>query len=669
MPRVDPIQEEFTGGELSPRLLGRVSLEKYKAGLSKCENFLIQPHGPANKRGGSRFVLEVKDSSKTTILQEFKYKDEFQYILEFGHNYIRFFRNHAVIGAPYEVTTTYGQTEVEDLRFEQDEETLYIVHKDHIPRQLKRDAHGAWRLLDMNEDGIDTVDTIVHGGDHTNATYTAVALGAGAGSGAEATVVVAGGAVTSVTITDTGTGYAVDDTLTIDNATIGGAADATCDVAVLIIMNTPSAWGAANYPTLVFLFELRLFFAATPDEPNWVWGSKSATFEDFDLGTGADSDGIALPIKKATKILWVTTEDIILFGAHNGEFKLSSNNLNESLTPANIRPARATNYGGAFIPAIQIDSDTLFVQRGLRKIRKLQYRWQTNSFKAEPITILSEHITISGLKEIVYSNEPDSYIWGRRTDGVLIGMTYEPDDGVLSWHRHPIGGTDVVVKSLAVIDGATESHKDEVWMIVSRTIDSSTVQYVEYLTPEGLTDDDDQEDAFFVESGLTTTGDDVAEVYAAHLVGETVRILADGAVQPPQVVGAQGIISISPVADKIHFGLAYDATLETLPVEGGNPIGTAQTKIKRIIKMALRLYRSLTFYYGPVAGTIDAGTLDVYPFGPPDAMGSAIPLFTGDTLEVPFPSGYDTQGKMKILSQDPLPLTVVAIAYELRTKN
>lgn len=587
MPRVDPLQEEFTGGELSPRLLGRVSLKKYKAGLSICENFLIQPHGPANKRGGTRFVLEVKDSSKTTILQKFDYKNEFQYVFEFGHNYIRFFRNQANIengGSPYEVVTTYGQTEVEDLRFEQDEDTLYIFHKDHAPAKLVRTAHNNWTL--------------------SNISFT----------------------------------------------------------------SAPGAWGANNYPTLGFFFELRFFLAATPDESNWIWGSQSADYFNMGLGTGEDSEGIALQIKKATKFLWVTTEDVILLGAHNGEFKLASNTLNEALTPGNIRPSRATSYGSAFMPAIQIDSDTIFVQRGLRKIRKLQYRWQTSSYTATPITILSEHITISGLKEIAYSNEPDSYIWGIRTDGILIGMTYEPDDDVLSWHRHPIGGTDVVVKSIAVIDGATEAHKDEIWMIVSRTVDEDTVQYVEYLTPEGLTDDDDQEDSFFVECGVTATGSDLDEVTIAHLEGETVRILADGAVQPPQVV-TDGVVSINPVSDKIHVGIGYDATIETLPIEGGNPIGTAQTKIKKIIKIALRLYRSLTFYYGPVGGTVSDGTLDVYAFGPPDEMGEAIPLFTGDTLEIPFPGGYDTQGKIKILSQDPLPLTVVAIAYELRTKD
>ena len=86
----------------------------------------------------------------------------------------------------------------------------------------------------LTSKGIATVDTIAHNSDHTEATYTGVSLTGGTGSGAIATVVVnASSQVASVTITTAGTDYVVDDTLTISKDTIGGAADATCDVATL----------------------------------------------------------------------------------------------------------------------------------------------------------------------------------------------------------------------------------------------------------------------------------------------------------------------------------------------------------------------------------------------------------------------------------------------------
>jgi len=83
---------------------------------------------------------------------------------------------------------------------------------------------------------IATVDTITHGGDHDNGTYTSVALSGGSGSGAQATVIVSGDNVTSVSITEGGTGlYQIGDVLTIDNATIGGDDNATCRVATVTV--------------------------------------------------------------------------------------------------------------------------------------------------------------------------------------------------------------------------------------------------------------------------------------------------------------------------------------------------------------------------------------------------------------------------------------------------
>ena len=97
---------------------------------------------------------------------------------------------------------------------------------------------------------IATVDTITHGGDHDNGTYTSVALSGGSGSGAQATVIVSGNGVTSVSITDGGTAlYQIGDVLTIDNATIGGAENATCRVATVTVTSSAFIGVGANGST------------------------------------------------------------------------------------------------------------------------------------------------------------------------------------------------------------------------------------------------------------------------------------------------------------------------------------------------------------------------------------------------------------------------------------
>ena len=85
MPKASVIQTSFNAGELSPTLDGRVDLAKYGSGCSKMENFIPLVQGGARKRSGTRFVKEVKDSTKATRLIPFEFNTDQAYILEFGH--------------------------------------------------------------------------------------------------------------------------------------------------------------------------------------------------------------------------------------------------------------------------------------------------------------------------------------------------------------------------------------------------------------------------------------------------------------------------------------------------------------------------------------------------------------------------------------------------------
>ena len=93
MSKASPIQNAFNAGELSPTLEGRTDLAKYAAGCSTLENFFPLVPGAARKRSGTRFVKEVKDSTKATRLIPFEFGTDQAYILEFGELYMRAYRN------------------------------------------------------------------------------------------------------------------------------------------------------------------------------------------------------------------------------------------------------------------------------------------------------------------------------------------------------------------------------------------------------------------------------------------------------------------------------------------------------------------------------------------------------------------------------------------------
>ena len=53
MGRARTIQTNFAGGELSPRMAGRVDLDQYQAGAQELTNLLVQTQGGITRRSGS----------------------------------------------------------------------------------------------------------------------------------------------------------------------------------------------------------------------------------------------------------------------------------------------------------------------------------------------------------------------------------------------------------------------------------------------------------------------------------------------------------------------------------------------------------------------------------------------------------------------------------------
>ena len=149
MPKVTGAKQNFTAGELTPRLHGRTDLGRYQNGAKTLENFLVQPHGGVTRRPGTKFVKEVKTSANQTRLIPFQFNVDQAYIIEFGNEYIRFYKDGGNIvsgGSPVEVATPYLTADLPDIVFAQTADLMYIVHPDHAPRKLTRTSHTAWTL-------------------------------------------------------------------------------------------------------------------------------------------------------------------------------------------------------------------------------------------------------------------------------------------------------------------------------------------------------------------------------------------------------------------------------------------------------------------------------------------------------------------------------------------
>ena len=160
-------------------------------------------------------------------------------------------------------------------------------------------------------------------------------------------------------------------------------------------------------------------------------------------------------------------------------------------------------------------------------------------------------------------------------------------------------------------------------------------------------------------TGVTITQAAISLSVLSHLEGQTVDILADGAVHPSATVSS-GAVSLDRYVIKAHVGLPYTSTLKTLRVDAGARQGTAQGKMKRISDVTIRLYRS-------VGLSIGDDTLDVLPFrSSADEMNEPLPLFTGDK-EIEFKGTFDLDGQIVVKQTQPLPQTILGVFATLTT--
>src|SRR6056300_295378 len=506
----------FTAGQLSPRMEGRTDFQKYFSAGTTVNNFIVQPHGPVARRPGSYFVSEVKDSSKDTRLIPFSFSTTQTYILEFGDAYIRFYKDNGQItsgGSAYEISSPYLEAELFDIKFAQSADVMYICHQNHAVRKLSRTGHTSWTLTEVDFlDGPYLDDNI--------ATTTFVISAHTVGTGRTLTA-------SSTTGINNNTGFQTSDVGRLVRFRDGygkiTARTSTTVVTIQVLKDMGSTSSSTNcslcsfsyttcHPSCVTFFEQRLVFAATLDNPQTIYFSKSGDYENMDEnrgGTVADDDAIIYTIasNQVNAIRFMTATRTLIIGTAGGEFAVSGGGADVAITPTNILIKKQSNHGAANVDAIPAGNATLFLQRAKRKLRELAYNFDVDGYVSPDLTILSEHISEGGFKQLSYQQEPNQIIWCLRNDGQLIGLTYQREQQVVAWHRHIFGGSfgsgNAVCESAATIP--TDDSEYQSWVIVKRTINGTTKRYVEYIHNYDF-DEADDTSFNFLDSQLNYSG-------------------------------------------------------------------------------------------------------------------------------------------------------------------
>ncbi|QIU92149.1 hypothetical protein [Yokenella regensburgei] len=768
MPSTSPAINSFNAGEFSPLMMGQTDFQKWRSGSKKMLNFIPRSQGPAERRGGTYFVSEIKNSGNKAWLARFEYNTTQAFILEFGPSYIRFYSNHGVAldgsSNPLEISSPYTTDDLTNsdggfgLSMVQSADVIYIcTHAGNKPPyKLSRVSNTNWTMQPFDyaaaNGPFDTINS-----DKSNTVYTDEfkiwsSDGATRPDGTPTTthLCTITSALPIFSTGDVGGLFYIEAaTDNTDNATVGYngrilswesqinyrpgqftrsdgkyyEAMMAADTLTGSVQPTWTAgthndgspgvpwrysnggWGVVQitsvtsptvavgkvvqelpppvssavgktyiwafgewsntkgFPTKVSFYKSRLVFAGR----NRIWFSVASDFENFTPMTDGyqvqSDDGINVQIEadSTNTIQWLASSSSLLIGTASSELSCSPSTTTSAFGADNIQITQESKYGSKGINSIIVGNTVLFVQRAGRKVRAVTSDYQSGTYNSLDLSVLAEHITSTGIVDFAWQQEPDCVVWVALASGGVVGLTYNSEQDVVAWHRHDFNG---VVESVATIPDPT-GNRDDLWVIVKRTINGETKRYVEYLHPSWDSYTESISNAFYVDSGLSYSGAPVTTISGlSHLEGKTVSILTDGATHPDRIVQS-GSVSLDWTTSIAHVGLGFISELVTLPIEAGGTAGTAQSKIKRVSEMAIRFVNTL----GGKSGVEGGNYLDVIPSRDyHDLMDQGPGPFTDDRKLV-MPSQYDTNACLRVVQDQPLPMTVCAMYPRLWTSG
>lgn len=398
---------------------------------------------------------------------------------------------------------------------------------------------------------------------------------------------------------------------------------------------------AAGYPACVFFFQDRLGLAATQEEKQTLWFSKTGNFTDFgrarDTRLATDALSVRLGGTRLSAIQSVLVGSRLLIFTSGSEWTLSCNGT-FSLDSLVLEQQSECGSGG--VAPVWAGSRALFVSAHGSCVRDFHYEYLCASYTGDDLTLRAAHLFANQrIVQLAYTQQPGPWVWCVMQDGSLRSLTYLPQQSVYAWTHHQTQGQ---VISMCVLPGASA---EELWLLVKR----AGGIYVEKMcarTPLSST-----QIASFLDSSVSFYGQSAQTQISglAHLEGQTVHALADGHVVTGLTV-QNGAVTLPYAAKNVQVGLAYQSALCTLPL-GGAWAGRKQ----RFIAVQLHVLESRGGKIG-----VEETRLTELVQRTHEAYNTPVELQTG-LVQVSLACPHQRQPNVWVVQDDPLPLTLLCV--------
>lgn len=451
-----PIQQSFSAGEITPRLLAQIESPAYQRGLSECHNFIALSQGPSTRRPAFRFIGDTNPVDPTLNMRiiPLDINENITFLLVFsdlrmdvwtllgpavGNNVVvdggffegltawvvdtvspgRVTYNSQSRKAELNATLSGGATAAIEQPVVISNNVAHTFEGNFVNlvpgsgalcRVMVGTAQGLADLLDVQTD-TDNVFSMVTAAIPIGTAWVRIEVTTGSGwflvDDLRLLDPLGPGAVSFVTP------WGADDLAAIQwdvpanentvflvheehapQEVVLDLLTATFTFQAISFLNAPPEWVAANYPSTVTFFQGRSWFASTPNEPESLWASKSST------GAAGDYRDFTTGPLADDSIAWRLNRRGRIQWMSGLKDLLVSTEVEENILIAeggilktgDIQVQQQSAFGSSDTQGVPIGDQVLFLSSDRTKLRAEYFRWIEQGWIAQDITFASEHI-------------------------------------------------------------------------------------------------------------------------------------------------------------------------------------------------------------------------------------------------------------------------------------
>ena len=422
-----------------------------------------------------------------------------------------------------------------------------------------------------------------------------------------------------------------------------------------------------GWPTAVGFYEGRLGWAGRDK----VWLSVTDLFDGFDDTTEGDSGPISRSIGSGpvAVVNWMLPLQRIILGGEGAEYSVRSSAFDDPLTPSSFNIKPASTQGSAPVNPVRIDSNGMFVQGGGTRVFEMAFSAERSDYVATDLTLLVPEIggdidTTVHIVRMAVQRQPDTRIHCVRSDGTAVVLVYDKAENVLCWVKVDSTGASGLIEDVVTLPAQSGQREDQVYYVVKRTVNGSTVRYLEKwaLESECLGSTwNKQADAFVY--GTQTASTTISGL--SHLAGATVICWHDGVCEEDSngdiqtyVVSGGGTITVDSAATYYVVGLAYESSWK------GAKLGQSLNRRKQINHVAVILDHAHPkgLRFGP---SLTDSEMDYLPLVSQGYLVDTDAIYSKfDEPPIPFPGTWDTDSRLCLKASAPRPCTILAAVVD-----